>query len=722
MTEKRIKEKPGVKAIATRLLPFIVPVLFFIVSLSTLSDYGMNSDSPVHFARGQAFLRYFMTGKTDFDGLPPYCIGVDDYNSRVDFETKEVCDRTRKNRTSEFEHIGLDYNFFKTDIYGHPPLSDIFSAATNKVFFATFGLLEDIDSYHLYILLSTLLLAIVISVWVNETYGFFASVVSVFALYLFPLLLAEQHFNIKDPPMAAFLTISLYFFWKSFHEEKPRYLLWSALAGGISFATKFNYVFVPVILLPWLFALFYPRIRRPNIVSEIYSKKNLVFMMMLVLFPIILFTVFYLSWPVLWSDPVHHVLTVFKFYKDIGTNAVCGYPILSPGWFLKCSNPVPLQYFVLTLPLVTLAFFSIGILTSLIRFRKDSYVAVLWMSFLFFTLLRVTIPGSSIYGGIRQIIEFIAPTAMIAGIGGLTLRNILVVVLYKGELAEQISRKTATIIISLIVLLAFVPILVKMYRIHPNENVYFNPLIGGLKGAAEKKIPFYISTYANPYLQGVKWLNTNAQPNSRLTLVNGVGQNISRGQLREDILYAANAHRSGYNQDGEYHILLVQPGDPTYNMFRYLFVEKFLDPLYVVNVEGVPILKIWKNDPAHVKKGINISEEQREKFKISSTDPLVLELSTAKQLKRIEVIFSSEDCKDALLVAPIFTSEDGKIFQPVSEHFNDPAFEEVKNYKADGVALLTGERARFIAITPLSGTVCNLSDVDFTVVSFVKLM
>ncbi len=147
-----------------------------------------------------------------------------------------------------------------------------------------------------------------------------------------------------------------------------------------------------------------------------------------------------------------------------------------------------------------------------------------------------------------------------------------------------------------------------------------------------------------------------------------------------------------------------------------------MDPLYVVNVEGVPILKIWKNDPAHVKKGINISEEQREKFKISSTDPLVLELSTAKQLKRIEVIFSSEDCKDALLVAPIFTSEDGKIFQPVSEHFNDPAFEEVKNYKADGVALLTGERARFIAITPLSGTVCNLSDVDFTVVSFVKLM
>src|SRR3989344_7152323 len=296
----------------------LAPVLLFVLSLATIYDYGMNWDSPIHFARGQAYLRYILSGKTDYSDLPSLCKSEYNLNSRIDLATGEVCDRHRKVRVSEYESHLLDFNSrVATTAYGHPAFSDIMLAVSNSVFFKSLGLVEDVPAYHVYSIFTTFLLATTVSIWVKKTFGTFASIIAVLAIYTFPLLFAEQHFNVKDPPMATFFTIALFFFWLAFTERKAKYLIFSALAGGASFGTKFNFVFAPFILFPWF--LVYTTLQLKGTLSKYKSltfrkvvegffnlyPKRLFFA--LGLYPIIVFLVFFFSWPALWSNPADKV-------------------------------------------------------------------------------------------------------------------------------------------------------------------------------------------------------------------------------------------------------------------------------------------------------------------------------------------------------------------------------------------------------------------------------
>jgi hypothetical protein len=60
-------------------------------------------------------------------------------------------------------------------------------------------------------------------------------------------------------------------------------------------------------------------------------------------------------------------------------------------------------------------------------------------------------------------------------------------------------------------ILIFIPIFLKIVSIHPNENVYFNNLIGGLSGAKEKDIKYWGFSFGSPYRQAASWLNENTK-------------------------------------------------------------------------------------------------------------------------------------------------------------------------------------------------------------------
>ena len=47
----------------------VLAALSFSIFFSTLSDYGINWDESIHYIRGQAYLRFFLTGKDNFPAL-----------------------------------------------------------------------------------------------------------------------------------------------------------------------------------------------------------------------------------------------------------------------------------------------------------------------------------------------------------------------------------------------------------------------------------------------------------------------------------------------------------------------------------------------------------------------------------------------------------------------------------------------------------------------------
>lgn len=703
----------------TRFSAFFLPLLFFIIGLATLYDYGMNWDSPIHFARGQAYLRYILTGKTNYNELPRHCMNADNLISRVDYETGEVCDRHRKVRVSEYESNLIDFDsWVAKSVYGHPAFSDIMLAASNNIFFKYLGWVEDVNAYHLYSLFTTFLLALTISVWTKQTFGVFSSVVAVLTVYTFPLLVGEQHFNVKDPPMAAFFTLSLYFFWLSLVKRNPFYLLLSALAGGASFGTKFNFVFAPFILLPWII-VYGVMLLWTKTVRSVLTRKML---LVASLYPAVVFLVFFLSWPALWENPLKNIPQVFQYYQDIG-GSTCAYSRFTFSWLANCSQLTTLKYFVYALPPFSLFLLAVGFIASITRFKEKGYVTVLWLSFFIITLMRVTLSVSNIYGGLRQIMEFVGPFAMITGVGTLFLRDLITKALVKLSSGKVLKRKTIVLGVSILLGLSYVPIAIELVRLHPNENVYFNSFIGGLKGAAEKNFPGYGNTYGNAYLQGVKWLNKNAEPRAKLALVSGLGQNLSRSQLRYDIDFANN-YRSGYNQEGEYLMLLVAGNETWTETFRHKYLS-LLNPLYDLKVDNVSLLTIWKNDKNYLKDGVNFDSQIERRInikfvKVGSKEEVIIQLNRNKNLKGLGLTFLSQECKDNMIGTKIYISTNGSEYIQKAEGINNFTDREILGYNADFVYLFPGDKAQYIKVIPPESYSCELPTIDFSVFTFAR--
>jgi hypothetical protein len=256
---------------------------------------------------------------------------------------------------------------------------------------------------------------------------------------------------------------------------------------------------------------------------------------------------------------------------------------------------------------------------------------------------------------------------------------------------------------------------------HPYENIFFNELIGGVYGAYKKNFPGNGNTYGNTYYQGVLWLNSHAIPNSKLALVTGLGQNISRSTLREDILFH-NTYLSAYNQDGEYQMTQIIQGDPHRSTFSYLFAEKFLEPVYVISYDGVELFKLWKNDARHIKRGLDIHNEKEEKVdtKIDGEN-LSIRFNKIEKLKRLEFFFQNDKCDIPLSFAKIFLSIDDKEYQQVPQVANDFTENEIRGYKAKRIVLFTGEEAKYITISFPPHKECAIEDLSAKAFTFVNL-
>src|SRR3989339_848755 len=100
-----------------------VPILFFVIALGTIYDYGISWDEPIHLQRGQAYLYYILTGKTVYD--------------ETDIK-------------SYYQNEQLTAKYFLDKDDGHPPLNGIFASISNVIFYQQLGILGDIESYHLF--------------------------------------------------------------------------------------------------------------------------------------------------------------------------------------------------------------------------------------------------------------------------------------------------------------------------------------------------------------------------------------------------------------------------------------------------------------------------------------------------------------------------------------------------------------------------------------------
>ncbi len=638
------------KASGSWKLSLVIPILFLVIGVITLPHYGFNSDEPFHFYRGQAYLHFFLTGNKDYKDLPPYpranqkrcqqaplssdCqisppspsdttdfLGNDQTYERV---TKKNADSNLQLRRSFFQHDAVSFNEVIQKEDGHPPLGGILAALTNRIFYQNLKIMPDVESHHLAEILLSFFVLAGVAIFTYFEFGLFVSLVSTFAIATYPLFFAESHFNVKDPPETVFFGLTIITFYYAIVKERWRLMIVAAIFAGMALGIKFNILFLPFILGPWLLLIFI----QGNLK---FHKKNKKLFLSLLFFPVVTLLVFYILWPYLWPDPLGNIQKNIAFYKSSGL----GTPSELKNFIFYKINLFPITWIVTTTPLPVLILSLVGTfysLAKLITVRNSVYLLLLlW---LWVPIIRVSLPNFAIYGGIRHIMEFVLPLGIMTGLGALTLWQLL---------KKIIHSPTQALILIITLLISFAVFNVwELIRLHPNENVYFNQLIGGLKGAREKNIPFWGNSYGNAYLQGVNWLNENAEPQAKLGLPVATMANLPRLSLRSDIFFN-NGFWSGPNRVGEYE--MEQTHDfPQKSWYSFAYYETYLNPVYEVKVDGVPILKIWKNDLQHTKEGFKEELVYPHELKIYPNEMLI-DLKKTVFLTRLIIDHDIKDCQ-----------------------------------------------------------------------------
>lgn len=590
----------------------LVAAVFFLVGLVTLSDYGINWDSPNHFNRGQAYLNYILTG------------GRKDYGN-LEGEKKSIY---HDNSESAAYYLNKDS--------AHPPLNGIMAAVFNLIFYQKLGIAGDIESYHLFILTTSAFLVFVVAAFATEVFGVFAGLVAGLVMATYPLFWGEAHFNIKDPVETAFFAATIYYFWKSVKQFDWKELLVSAVFFGLAFGTKFNVLFVPVIIVPWLIIHFSKELKKPlDFIKKIPGRYKV----MMMLYPLVVLIIFFACWPFLWQNPIGHFKEAFSYYYEIGTGGRGQTNYILPGGL----NLFPGAWVLFTTPPLVLALTGIGVVGLLRRWRKRNKVGILWLVWMILPIARVTLPNASIYGGSRQIMEFIPGMALMAGMG-----------------AYYVTDKIKGKAIKALILVLFVPMIVVLVRLHPNENVYFNCLIGGLMGAQKYNIPYWGNSYGNAYKQAVEWLNDNVNEPSRLAMVQSVERSMPRLYLSEKIIFS-NTYWSGFDRRGEYLMELTHNNNKFAYPWVWDYVERVLVPVYEVEADGVAIAKVWKNDAEHSREEYKSEIELPIARVLTERAVIKIELEEVGYVARVVVNFKDQgDGCRALGFGVVQTSPDGE--------------------------------------------------------------
>ncbi len=584
-------------------LPICALAIFLFFGLYTNSNYGISWDEPTHFKRGQAYLHYFITGKLTYDDLPDY----DPLKARTDPSYHE---------RSVYQIDSFNVNYHLNNDGGHPPLNGILASLGNYIFYQKLGVLQDIEGYHVFGIFVSAALVGLVCLWASETFGKLAGAISAIFMATYPLFLGESHFNIKDPIETAFFVACLYFLWKAFDRRRARFFIVSGIFAGLALGTKFNIFFAAPIVFLWFLIAFSQNSKKLK--KFIFSPATLI---SIVAFPILVAAIFFGTWPYLWQDFINNTVSVFQYYKDIGTETN-----FQPSFFIGDLNTYAIRWIILTTQPILLFSFILGLIRIRGEWKKNSCVLVLWFLLFAITVVRVTMPQTSIYGGVRQIMEYIPAMALIGGVGA-------------AKLIELLGRKSQILRFALVAAVAVISI-GTVVSVHPNENVYFNGIAGGLAEAKRKGIPGAGNSFGNGYRQAVMWLNENAPIGAKIALVQGTNQNIPQMWFRPDLSFS-NYHWSGILREGEYVMELTHNYETKVYWYAWEYVENMLNPAHMIKVQNADIATIWKNDLAGTKIEFTKQEQTINLKSEINKDHLRISLNSPAKISRIRITYDT---------------------------------------------------------------------------------
>ncbi|MCE1197384.1 MAG: hypothetical protein LWW85_00320 [Marinilabiliales bacterium] len=416
-------------------------------------------------------------------------------------------------------------------------------------------------------------LAAQFAVWLS---GYGAGIVVLLLFSLSPTFLGHCQNNLKDIPFALAYLAGTYYLLRWLLEKKPGWRLTGLLILSLAFSISIR----PGGLLLFCYLLFFFGIRviwqwrAGTFVRSRFRQQGLQ------IFGILLAA--YLAGILLWPYLLQHPFSgIWKSYQVMAHFPTTLRQLFEGRW--EWSDLMP-WYYLPKLMLITLPF---TILAALLLFlarlkqilRKDSIRIGALIFTLLFPILFVILEKANLYGSWRHFLFVYPALVILAAIGIVSTFERLRTRLQKG------------ILVTLLALLSIHPIDF-MIRNHPYFYLYYNPLVGGLKGAYGHYETDY---YYHSLREGTEWLQQYLKQNHGTETIQ-VATNFPanwffRNNPKVSVRFVPYTLRS--QQDWDYYIVVNSYVSPT------LLQNKNWPPantLHLIKADEVPICAILKRD------------------------------------------------------------------------------------------------------------------------------
>lgn len=543
---------------------------FFVIGLTTLSQYGFTWDEPENLLTATHYAHYFASGDEEWLDFAAY-----DAAYRADGRARPLL-----------------YNQEFNAPFRYPPVANITAVITHALFTTRLGWLADTDGYHLAVLLYAALAVFVLACFTWQAFGPTASFAATLALATYPLFFEHAHLNLKDVPFAALTLLALWAYWQGERWQGKRHgrWLWFALAtaaAGLGMGVRVLAVEIWLVIgLAYLPGVWLNRHSGWRVMVRPYLP-------LLVCIPLSLL-VFLASWPWLWPDPAARLAEHLAFGRDVSR----GLRVLYNGQIYAAGETLPWHYtaviFTLTTPLIVLIGGLVGCGTAVKRnLRQPDPAALMLLALFLLALLRTSWPHMPHYDGTRHMLDGIVAFAGLFGLGFQSITGIIF-----RQLPERLWRQRHRQLLPVaLCLLLFTPAILVNMRLHPFQGIFYSALVGGTAAAADR---FPQEYWGSSFRLGSAWVNQYGDP--KALVLARVGGHLAHFYIAPDREIIPDEVVPTLPPDVPI-ILLYMTRRDKYDWVAE-FAEERLTAVYTLERGGVPLLKIVATDSDTLQAGV----------------------------------------------------------------------------------------------------------------------
>lgn len=350
------------------------------------------------------------------------------------------------------------------------------------------------------------------------------AVIAVLILLFTPVFWGHAANNQKDMPFMAFYIASVFYIVRFVHElpkVKVKTLVMTGLTMGILFSIRAGGLIVFAYLalfagIRFLIALKNKEAKMPSLLGK-YILNGAIVMGFAYFIGVVL-------WPAALQDPFNHPFEALKNFEKFSLVHV--YEIFEGSRYYMKDYPwyyAP-KMMLITLPLFVLAGLVLFLASWKWRWQSYKLPMVLITGFTFvFPLAYIIYKDSSLYNSWRHVLFVLPSVIILAAIGWDAIISI------KQKIVGMVTP----------ILLAVMMGLVGFWMVqnHPYQYMYYNELVGGVKGAFGN---YELDYWCQTPKEAIKWIHDNE------TLPEGKTKIISNNEL-----FSIQYYSDSYQENGE---------------------------------------------------------------------------------------------------------------------------------------------------------------------------